>query len=133
MDKMLSIDSVRHHVAICGRVAISDTAADQPKSLVFSDPVQRVRVEIIAAPERFQRQLQLKSLSHGQAWESFSDRPDRTHTAIDGSFYLIDLPPGSYTLRASWFPKKTRSQVATAVVTVVDGQKPPWVDLTLTR
>ncbi|WP_181357322.1 hypothetical protein [Stenomitos frigidus] len=110
-----------HHpvaISIHGRVLIGYTIKGEPDTVLL-DPVRQAQVEIIEPPESFKRKLDLKSLSHGQNWESLSPRPDRTHTAVDGSFYFIDLPPDNYTLKASLPQKLTRLQVAKEVVTVV--------------
>ncbi|HEY9857981.1 MAG TPA: hypothetical protein V6D16_00635 [Candidatus Obscuribacterales bacterium] len=132
MAKTSSISPPIHHrVAIHGRVAIGFKLEGEEKWTLLPQLSRQVQVEIIAAPASFQRQLSLKSLSYGQNWDALSDRPDRTHTAADGSFYFIDLPLGQYTLKATCPRQSTRLQGAEAVVEISDGQKPEWKELIL--
>lgn len=132
MAEMLLVSPLIHHrVAIHGRVAIGFKLEGEEKWTLLPQLNWQVRVEIIAAPASFQRRLSLKSLSHGQNWDSFSDRPDRTHTAVDGSFYFIDLPPGKYTLKATCPQQSTRLQGVKADVEIRNGEKPQWKELIL--
>lgn len=133
MAKTLPISSsINHRVAIYGRVAIGFKLQGEDNWTLLPQPVQQAQVEIIDAPASFQRRLYLKSLSHGQNWESLLARPDRTPIRVDGSFYFMDLPPGNYTVRATCTQRGTILQPAEAVVTIVNKGKPSWIDLILT-
>ncbi|MBM0744177.1 hypothetical protein JOY44_21595 [Phormidium sp. CLA17] len=131
MVRTLPINPINHRVAIYGRVAIGFKLQGKDNWTLLPQPIQQAQVEIIDAPASFQRRLYLKSLSYGQKWESLSTRLDRASIAVDGSFYFIDLPPGKYTLRATCFQKATILQAAEKVITIVDGEKPSWIDLIL--
>jgi hypothetical protein len=133
MTRILAISSpITHGVAIYGRVTIGFKLPVNDNWTLLPQPVQQAQVEIIDAPASFQHRLYLKSLSHSQNWESLSARPDRTPIAVDGSFYFMDLPPGNYTVRATPIQRATILQSAEAVVTIVKGGEPSWIDLILT-
>ncbi|MEG4069210.1 hypothetical protein QUA42_18090 [Microcoleus sp. Pol11C2] len=133
MTRILPISPpITHRVAIYGRVAIGFKLQGEDNWTLLPQPVQQAQVEIIDAPASFQHRLYLKSLSHGQNWESLPARPDRTPIAVDGSFYFMDLPPGNYTVRAAQIQRATILQSAKAIVTIVDGEKPSGIDLILT-
>jgi hypothetical protein len=141
MANYLLISGIAHQVAIQGRVVIGFRLQGEEHWTILPEPVPQAQVEIIQSPESFQRQLRLKSLSYGQKWETLSRRPDRTCTLEDGSFYFQDLPPGDYTLKATFPDRATRLQSVEQVVTVIAGEnvagknvagkKPPWTDLIL--
>ena len=78
-------------IAIAGRVLEGET----------EKAISGAMVEIIDMPESFRAILSLKALQYGSQWEKMSDRPDRKFTASDGYFYFVDLPPGTYKLKAS--------------------------------
>lgn len=82
---------VRHQVAIAGRV--TDTQTGQA--------IGQARVEIGAGPAAFTGWLAGQAMQYGERWAAMAERPDRTHTAPDGHFHFLDLPPGRYTLTAS--------------------------------
>ncbi|MEB3310421.1 MAG: carboxypeptidase-like regulatory domain-containing protein [Snowella sp.] len=129
---MMTFSLTTRRVAICGQVVIGYTV-DDGKTEILSTPVSQALVEISEYPEGlFKRKLNLlKSLSNSQKWESLSNRPDRTLTTIDGSFHFTDLPLSNYTLRAFYPSQKFYLQTDEVSVTVVESQKPNWVNLIL--
>ncbi|MGG6297727.1 carboxypeptidase-like regulatory domain-containing protein [Leptolyngbya sp. AN02str] len=90
---MLKLTKTGQRVTIAGQVI--DTA---------QQPIAGARVEITQAPAAFTQRLALKAMPYGDRWEHLQERCDRTHTAPDGLFYFTDVPPGHYTLTAS-YPK----------------------------
>lgn len=82
---------VRHQIAIAGWVTDEKTGR----------PIGGARVEIKEAPRDFQDWLTVKAGQYGAGWETMAERPDRTHTEADGSYYFLDLPDGDYRLTAS--------------------------------
>jgi carboxypeptidase-like protein len=80
--------TARHQVAIAGRVTDAETGK----------PMARVLVSIIGMPALFRKKLDLLAQARGGAWESLSERPDKTQTRDDGLFWFIDLPEGKYSL-----------------------------------
>ncbi len=87
---MANWESLRRQIAICGQVtAVSGSA-----------PIPNARVQLTAAPVAFQRKARAYAKLHGSAWETLSERVDRTLTAADGAYYFLDLPDGDYTITA---------------------------------
>jgi Carboxypeptidase regulatory-like domain len=84
---------IRHQVAIAGIVSDSETQL----------PLHKARVQIVGVetPNPFLSKLELKSLQYGVNWENLLERPDLTHTRIDGRFHFLDLPEGKYKLEVS--------------------------------
>jgi hypothetical protein len=97
----LSIDPITHRAALVGRVL---DKLDQR-------PLPEVTVEIIDAPAAYQARL--ATLRQGRP----SARPDRLVTDGHGLFRWLDLPAGTYTLRAS--RSGTRYAIATTTASVV--------------
>jgi len=85
------VDVVRHRVAVAGHVTDAGTGK----------AISQAVVTITAAPEAFERRLQLASLQYGDQWDAMPERPDKTRTRDDGLFYFLDLPDGNYSLTAS--------------------------------
>lgn len=84
------VEEVRHLVALAGRV--TDAATGQP--------VAGAQVAITTAPQAFTDRLAPAALGADPGWAALAERPDRTLTRADGSFWFIDLPDGSYGLTA---------------------------------
>jgi hypothetical protein len=103
---------VRHQVALWGRV----TDADTGKALAAA----RVSIEDGGdkSPAVFRKLLQAGALQYGSVWNAMAERPDRTRTADDGTFYFLDLPEGDYTLSASLANMGARYGTAEAKATV---------------
>ena len=97
----LSIDPITHRAALVGHVL---DKLDQR-------PLPDVTVEIIDAPAAYQARL--ATLRQGRP----SARPDRLVTDDHGLFRWLDLPVGTYTLRASL--SGTRYAIATTTASVV--------------
>ena len=97
----LSIDPIAHRAALVGRVI---DKLDQ-------SPLPGVTVEIIDAPAAYKSRL--ATLRQGRP----SARPDRLATDDNGLFRWLDLPVGTYTLRASL--SGARYAVATTTASVV--------------
>ena len=88
---MAEVEGIRHLVAIAGRV--TDAATGQP--------LAGAQVAITAAPQAFTDRLTLAALAAGGGWAALVERPDRTLTRADGSFYFVEaLPDGAYQLSA---------------------------------
>lgn len=88
---MATWETVRHQVAIAGRVVDGRTAR----------PLRGARVDIATGPGAFTELLGLHAKQHGSRWEGMMERVDRTRAAPDGHFHFLDLPDGSYVLAAS--------------------------------
>ncbi|MGD9101251.1 MAG: carboxypeptidase regulatory-like domain-containing protein [Anaerolineae bacterium] len=101
-------ETVRHQVAIAGRVSDAQTGKT----------IARARVEITAAPAEFTAWLAIRAKQHQEHWETMDERPDRTRTALDGHFHFLDLPDGSYTLTVSLPGSGSRYGTAQVVATV---------------
>ena len=95
---MLTIKIANSQIAIAGRVLEGESNRE----------IAGAEVEIIDMPEKFRTIVSLKELQYGSQWEKMSDRTDRKITASNGSFSFFDLPPGSYTLKASVPGSETR-------------------------
>jgi hypothetical protein len=129
---MMSITPVAHRVAIAGRVAIGFRSAKTDQWTLLPQRLRQAIVELTGTPPGFQRQMALKALSYGSTWEKLPRRPDRAQTAEDGSFYFLDLPAGSYTLRATWPQGHAYLEVAEATVTLAeDNDQPTFIELVL--
>lgn len=98
---LLSIGPITHRAALVGRVT---DALDQR-------PLPDVTVEIIDAPAAYQSRL--AALRQGRP----DARPDLLVTDANGLVRWLDLPDGTYTLRASL--SDTRYTVATTTASVV--------------
>ena len=95
---------VRHQIAIAGRVFDEKTAR----------PIGGARVEIKEAPREFQDGLTAMADQYRADWKNMAERPNRTHTAADGSYYFLDLPDGDYRLTASLPDSGSRYGTATS-------------------
>jgi hypothetical protein len=84
-------DVVRHRVAIAGRVF--DATSEKP--------LGDAEVVITNMPPAFKKTLQFAGVQFGDRWAKMPQRPDRTQSRQDGLFYFLDLPDGSYGLRAA--------------------------------
>lgn len=96
----LAIGPITHRAALVGRVI------DKLDQRVLSD----VTVEIVDAPDAYRSRL--ASLRQGRP----DARPDRLVTDGNGAFRWLDLPVGSYTLRASISDPCYAAATATASV-----------------
>jgi hypothetical protein len=108
----VSIDPIRHRAALVGRVIDQRT----------QDPLANATVEITDAPAAYKARL--ATLRQGRP----AARPDVIATGDGGVFRWLDLPAGTYTLRASL--ADTRYAVATITATVVPAA-PVFADLAL--
>lgn len=91
MAPMIKIEPTRHQVAVAGQVTDKETGK----------VVSGAQIEITSAPPAFNDWLAIKKIQYGARWDSMRKRPDRTRTAPDGYYYLMDLPDGPYKLTAS--------------------------------
>lgn len=140
-------EQVRHQLAIAG--ILSDQLTQQP--------IPAAEIRMIQAPQSFRERLKIKALQfddQGQPQPGFGERcwisPDgsfalvnladgsytvQTWTAVDGSFKFLDLPDGDYVLQASLPAAGTRYGTATsASLTVTRNQDkitPALVELQL--
>jgi hypothetical protein len=94
----LALDAIRHRAAIVGRV--SDGAA----------PIAGVEVVITAGPAAWTARL--TAIRQGKP----AARPDRVVTDGAGFFVWLDLPAGSYTLRAQLADPRYAATTATVAV-----------------
>jgi hypothetical protein len=105
---MIRWETVRHQVAIAGRV--SDAQINRA--------LRGVLIRITAGPAEFMNELQIRALQYGENWATMLERPDQTVTAGDGHFHFMDLPNGQYTLNASLPGTGSRYGTAASQATV---------------
>lgn len=95
-------------------------------------PVAQARVSVTGAPDSFSQRLSLKALQQGSRWESLEERPDRTRTAPDGTFFFMDLPAGDYTFSATLPQAGQRAgDISGAVTVVTSATRPVALELLL--
>ena len=107
---MIRFRTIRHQVAIAGRVT----------DVITGKPLYRALVSITpdAMPAAFKSLLEARAMQYGEAWTRMSERPDMARTAVDGIFYFLDLPDGDYGLTASLVSMGKRYGSAQAKATV---------------
>jgi hypothetical protein len=88
---MAVVVTVRHQVAVAGRVADAQT----------SQPLAGALVLITTGPVAWMDQLARLAAVYGAAWATLSKRPDWRETAEDGHFHFLDLPDGTCQMTAS--------------------------------
>jgi hypothetical protein len=111
MTAWMTLTTKQRQVAIAGRVI----------EAVTKQAIAGAMIKIEQSPPGFQQMLKLKALQ-------FGDRPieplNQTMSAIDGCFYFLDLPSGTYTLTASLPGTGTRyGTVTTAALTIARNAK----------
>ena len=107
---MIKLRTIRHQVAIAGRVTDALTGRPLGGALVSITPD--------AMPPAFKSLLKARAMQYGEPWTTMSERPDRARTAADGIFYFLDLPDGDYGLTASLADMGKRCGSAQANATV---------------
>jgi hypothetical protein len=118
VSKWTKLESIRHQVAIAGQVRNAETGQPIPDALV----------QLSQGPAAFKTRLALQQLQAGDRWKTLTQRPDLTHSAIDGSFYFLDLPEGDsagdrYTLTVSLPATGTRYAESVAESVTVTSQQ----------
>ena len=88
---MVLVVTVRHQVAIAGRITDAQTGT----------PIAGANVQIATGPAAWTDALAKLAAVHGAAWATLQERPDRRRTSADGHFHFLDLPNGAYQLTAS--------------------------------
>jgi hypothetical protein len=101
-----SWETIRHQVAICGRVL------DERGEMI-----RGVRANIVSMPEIFRTRVSAAASANEKKWDDLDERLDRTVTKVDGIFYFLDLPAGSYALS---FDARTDSQDEKKVAVIWD-------------
>lgn len=104
-------DTVRHQVAICGRVADAN-----------GTPVTGAQITIMAMPQAFKLRVESAASVAGCAWEDRDERYDRTVSLADGIYYFLDLPAGRYTLKGIDARSGTQDEKDTSVAWSQDGK-----------
>ena len=105
---MIAWETVRHQVAIAGRVTDRQTR----------QPVAGARVQIAACPAAFAAWLAIYARQYGAGWAALAERPDRAVTEADGHYHFMDLPDGQYTLAVSLSEAGSRYGTAQVQATV---------------
>ena len=80
---------IRRQVAIGGRVVNENNT-----------PVAGAQITIKSMPDGFKRQLEGAVSEAGAGWVDQEERQDRARSRLDGIYFFLDLPEGSYTLSA---------------------------------
>lgn len=80
---------IRRQVAIGGRVVNEN-----------NNPVAGAQITIKSMPDGFKRQLEGAISEAGAGWLDQEERQDRARSRLDGIYFFLDLPKGSYTLGA---------------------------------
>ncbi len=107
------IKQIRRQVAIAGHVVDGQTGR----------AIKGACVKIETSPMVFENWLNIRKKQYGELWDKMEKRPDQFKTAPDGHFYFVDLPDGSYTLKASLPGTGSRYGTAQVGVTVArDGE-----------
>lgn len=108
----LPIDKITHRAALAGRVL---DGLDQR-------PLPDVLVEIVGAPDAYRARLE--ALRQGQPGAT----PHRLATDRNGAFRWLDLPAGTYTLRASLSDPRYAAVTVEASITA---DAVAWADIGL--
>lgn len=107
MGAWLNVTTQQRQVAIAGRVL----------DAVTKRPIAGAEIKIVQSPPQFQAALKLKALN--------SKGCDRVTSTIEGWFYFVDLPDGSYTLSVSLPSMGTRyGSITTQPITVSRASEP---------
>ena len=88
---MVLVVTVRHQVAIAGRITDAQTGT----------PITGAHVQITTGPAAWTDALASLAAVHGAAWATLQERPDRRWTSVDGHYHFLDVPNGTYQLTAS--------------------------------
>lgn len=107
--------------ALAGWVADAQTNA----------PLKNITVAITAGPADFNTMLGYAQQKYGAQWDFLTERLDRTLTATDGHFIFWNLPPGDYTLAATWPAGGSRYSSVQGTITVVATGTLPMLTLAL--
>ena len=89
---------IRRQVAIGGRVVDGN-----------NNPLAGVEITITSMPEGFKRRLAAAANGLRDRWVDLAERQGRARSRLDGIYFFLDLPEGSYTLSAT--DPKTGKQV----------------------
>lgn len=88
---MAVFETIRRQVSIVGKVM----------DRVTGKPLEDVHIRIVNGPSAFTERISVLAAIHGPAFDMFAKGPDRTSTRHDGLYHFMDLPDGTYRLRAS--------------------------------
>jgi hypothetical protein len=116
MPKWTEWEPIRHQVAIGGKVTDESGL-----------PVARAIVSV-DGPDAFDAKRASAARRAGETWEALVQRIDRTLSRNDGSFFLLDLPNGTYAVKATHAAYGTAEQKA-----VVKRQKNGKVEMASTE
>lgn len=116
MSAWMKLQLKQRQVAIAGRVI----------EAVTKQAIAAAEVKIEQSPREFREMLRLKALRFGdrqignhQIGDRQMEQFDRVRSAIDGCFYFLNLPDGSYTLSVSLPGTGTRyGRISTAPLVV---------------
>jgi hypothetical protein len=83
-------EEVRRQVTVVGRVVLGGSGG----------PAAGAIVTVREGPETFFRRVAMLAAVWGSGWNDRVEREDRTWAAVDGLFWFLDLPDGTYRLSA---------------------------------
>ena len=95
---MSETTKARHNISLAGFVCDALTGEILPGADVLLTAMPAAFASWVELSKTMLGSYQRKL---GRRWNSMAERPDRTRSRADGSFYFLDLPDGEYTATVS--------------------------------